>query len=581
MKKKLVIGCGLSVVLFLALVSRAVHVLMAATPKPEQTETVKRGDVEIKVVETGTIEPLHKVEIKSMAGGKLLKMLFEEGDTVHAGQVMSTVDPQEIDTQVAALEAQLKGAQAQLAAAQKGEVYQKDQTSTGIEQYQQNMEAAAAHVREMEADARVQPKLTEESIAQAQANLEAAQANLKALQESQNLLVQSTDPQNLVSAQVAYDQAKSQADNSQHNVDRQKALLEKGYVAKQVVEQAQTDFDVANAHLRDVKQKLDLIKDTNRLTEANMRNQVANAAGVVRQMEAALVQAQSSVAPLEKQQELANARAALAQAKAQLAAARSNKTQDQIKKDDIMAAEANVGNLQNQLDQMKVQRTYCTISSTMTGVVTKKYSEVGELITSAIASFSSGTPIYQVADLSTMLIKINVNEVDIAKLKLHLLTEVTSDSAKGALFIGHIRKVAPSALTSDSAGSSSASTSSGGVIRFPVEIQIDHSDSRLKPGMSARCAMIVARRKNVLRLPANCVLGTGDKATVQIVTDVVKDGQKTQKTESRPVVVGLRGDDYVEIVSGVKEGEKVRPGAYTGPPRKAIDIQMSGGSGGN
>src|SRR5579871_6164128 len=161
----------------------------------------------------------------------------------------------------------------------------------------------------------------------------------------------------------------------------------------------------------------------------------------------------------------------------------------------------------------------------MAGVVTKRYIEVGELVTSGISSFSSGTPIYQVGDLATMLVTINVNEVDINKVRLGMPAEVTIDAARGVTFLGHVHKVSPAALTS--AGSSSDSSSSSAattntVIRFSVEVQVDHADTRLKPGMSAHCAILVARHRNVLRVPTNCVQGTGHEGSVQIVTTTVK-----------------------------------------------------------
>jgi HlyD family secretion protein len=489
---------------------------------------------------------------------------------------MALIDPEEINAQVAALVAQLNGSRARLSSALKNVKFQRDSTSTSIDQYVQNAAAAEAHFKEVETDAKIQPKLTEQSIAGAKANLEAAQANLKALKDSLDLMVQSTNPQAVVSAQAAYDQAKVQAENSERNVTRQKALLTKGYVAQQVVEQAETDCDVAEAHSRDVKLKLDQIEQTNKFQEANLKSQLANAESLVRMQESNLTQAEASVLPADKVQELRSARAALAQAKAQIAAARAGKTQDQMRLDDVAAAKADVSNWQNQLDNLQVQQHDTTLVASMAGVVTKKYSEVGELVTSAIASFGPGTPIFQIADLSTMLIKINVNEVDVSKLTTGMLTEVTTDSSRGALFIGKIRKVAPSAGGSDPAGSSTPAA--GGVIRFPVEIQIDKEDSRLKPGMSARCTMIVSRRKNVLRLPTNCVKTEGGKSTVQIVTETVADGKKVQKVEARPVTIGLTGDEFVEIISGVKEDEKVRPNLYSGPPRKEIDLNMTAGN---
>ena len=390
MNKKLVAGCGTSLLVVGILASWGMRRLIHTEPKPDPIETVKRGDVEIKVIETGTIEPLRKVELKSKVGGRLSKMLVDEGDRVKAGQIMALIDPEEINAQVAALVAQLNGSRARLSSARKNVKFQRDSTSTSIDQYIQNAAAAEAHLKEVETDAAIQPKLTEQAIEGARASLEAAQASLKALRDSLDLMVQSTNPQAVVSAQAAYDQARVQAENSERNVTRQKALLTKGYVAQQVVEQAQTDCDVAEAHSRDVKIKLDQIQQTNRFQEANLRSQIANAESLVRMQESNLTQAEASVLPADKAQELTSARAALAQAKAQIAAAQAGKTQDQMRLDDVAAAEADVSNWQNQVDNLKVQQHDTTLVAPMTGVVTKKYSEVGELVTSAIASFGSG-----------------------------------------------------------------------------------------------------------------------------------------------------------------------------------------------
>src|SRR5205085_3654961 len=101
-------------------------------------EVAQRGDVEIKVTETGTIEPLHKVEVKSKVGGRVSKLLVDAGARVRTGQILATIDPQEINSEVAALRAQLAGAQARLASALKNTTFQQAQTSASIDQYRQN-----------------------------------------------------------------------------------------------------------------------------------------------------------------------------------------------------------------------------------------------------------------------------------------------------------------------------------------------------------------------------------------------------------------------------------------------------------
>lgn len=579
MVKKTLFWCGLPLIAFVLLVMVVGRAVLKAHPKSERSETVTRGDVEIKVVETGTVEPLHKVEVKSKVGGKVLHLLVEEGARVKQGQLLAVTDPQEVNAQVAQLQSQLAGAQARLASARKNAGYQQTQTSAGITQYQENVSQALAHLRSTEAESSVQPEMTRESINVAKANLDAAHASLNAQQQSLKLLIQSTHPQNLVSAQANYDQAVAQMENDQRNLERQKQLLAKGFVAQQAVDTAVLNRNVSEAHLRDVKQKFDLIKQANALEEANARAQLENARSQVRQMEASLAQAKATVINTTKQRDMESARAAYAQALAQLASARNGRTQDQMRLDDMASAQAEVQQIQNQLKERLVNQRDTMLFASMPGVVTKKYVEEGELITSGISSFSSGTPVYQIADLETMLVKININEVDIAKIHPGLLTEVTIDASKGVTFLGRVRKVSPSALADSSSSSSSSSSNSGSsqnVIRFAVEIQVDHADPRLKPGMSAHCTIVVARKKNVLRLPTNCVTGTGDTGTVQIVNAASKEGQAggqaKETTTPRTVTVGLRGDDFVEILSGLNEGEKVRPAPYSGPPRKTVEI---------
>lgn len=578
MIKKLALGCLLPLAILGGIGFAASRFLKPPPPKPERSETVSRGDVEIKVTETGTIEPLRKVEVKSKAGGRLDKLFVDEGAVVRQGQILAVIDPQEINTQVDALRAQLSGAQARYQSAAKGTSFQETQTLTGIAQYEEAVNSARARMMLAEAEAKAQPTLTGQAIESAQANLESIKASLEAQQVSLNQMVQVTHPQAVVTAETTLDRAKAQAENARRNADRLRQLLGKGFVSQRDVDTADTDARVAESQVRDVQQRRNQIEEQNRLEASNARALVANLKGQVRQTEAALAQAKSNVMPTIKTRELENARAAYAQAKAQLVAAKSNTTQDAMRRADADAAKSGVLQAENQLKELLVRQRDTTLYASMAGVVTKRYIEPGEIVTSAVSSFGSGTPVFQIADLGVLLVKINVNEVDINKVKQGLPTDVRIDASGGANFAGHVRKVAPAAAGSASATSSSEgsrnSGGSGGVTKFPVEIRVDKSDPRLKPGMSARCTIFIAQRKNVLRLPTNCVQGTGSEGTVQIVTETVKEGKKIESTTPRKVTLGLRGDDFVEITSGLKEGERVRPIAYTGPARKEVDLKF-------
>jgi HlyD family secretion protein len=244
-----------------------------------------------------------------------------------------------------------------------------------------------------------------------------------------------------------------------------------------------------------------------------------------------------------------------------------------MKLDDVTQAQAVVSQLENQLRQVQVQQSDTTIVAPMAGVVTRRYVEKGELVMSGVSSFSSGTPIVQVADLQQMLVKISINEVDVHKVRVGLPVEITIDGVRGVLFRGHVTRVAPYA---EGAGVQAQQNPAqqGGVVRFAVEVSIDRPDPRLKPGMSARCAIIVARRRNVLRLPTDGVAGDGANASVTLVTTVRKDGRPQDVFAQRKIVAGLRGDSFVEIVKGLRQGDRVKPLPYTGPKRRQIDLDM-------
>lgn len=272
-----------------------------------------------------------------------------------------------------------------------------------------------------------------------------------------------------------------------------------------------------------------------------------------------------------KAQEVLSARAALQQAQAQLRAAQAGVQQDRMRQDEVAQAKATVVQLENQLREFEVRQHDTRLLAPMSGVVTLRYVEEGELVMSGVSSFSAGTPVVQIADLSQMLVKMSVNEVDVHKIRPGLPVEITIDGARGVIFAGHVRSVAPAALGS---GAQGAGGQGGGVVRFAVEVLADRSDSRLKPGMSAKCTIVIARRKNVLRLPNECVEGEGANAKVQVWSQAIKNGKKTDVFTPRPITISLRGDTHVEILSGLKEGERVKPGVYTGPKRRSLDINI-------
>jgi multidrug efflux pump subunit AcrA (membrane-fusion protein) len=117
------------------------------------------------------------------------------------------------------------------------------------------------------------------------------------------------------------------------------------------------------------------------------------------------------------------------------------------------------------------------------------------------------------------------------------MVDITLDAYPDEVFEGRVTKIDPQTVIAQN------------VTTIPVTIEIENPDARLKPGMNATCDFIIERKDDVLVAPTEAVK---DQDGRYIVT-VMKKGQQVE----RRVEVGLAGDQYTEIVSGLREGDVV------------------------
>ncbi len=529
---------------------------------PDRIETVDRGEVAVKVTETGTLAPLKNVEVKSKVAGRVTRLLAEEGARVRSGQLLVLIDPTEINSQVAQMQAQMDAARARLRQSERGALYQADQTGTGITQAEEGLRVAQSRLAQARTERRVQPARTRSEIAQAEATLASAKSSLALLQGA-------TQPQAVIAASGGLNEAEAALSEARASVERNERLLAKGFVAQQAADSAKTQLAAAVARRDQARSRQDLLASQNMLEVAQARNRVTEA-------RAALDRARAERATETRSDEVRSAEAAVRQARSQVIAARSSTRQNLMRLDDVAQARAQVTQLENSLREIAVRQNDTRLLAPMSGVVTRRYVEEGELITSGVSAFSAGQPVLQIADLSRMRVTLSVNEVDVQRLRAGQAAEVVIDGVRAVRFAGHVRKVAPASQNAGGdAAARQAAAAAGGVIRFAVEVLLDRPDERLRPGMSARCTVLIAQHKNVLRLPLACVKGENKNAAVEVMTVAAADA-KAAKFAKRTITAGLRGDSHVEIVSGLKAGDKVKQTPFTGPPRKGLNIGISG-----
>ncbi len=238
-------------------------------PPPPRTVTTRLGDIVLRVSETGTIEPVDKVDVKSKAAGRLLSIPIQEGQYVTKGQLIALVDRSLIDPQLTQNQAQLRQAQARLAQTQ--------------------------------AEYELQVRQTAAAIAQGQAYLASAQTHLA-------VVAASARPQELAQGREAVSRAQIAYDDALRTQKRKAALLAKGFISQADYDSSQVAVDTAASSLATAQEQL-------ALTQAGPRVQDVNdARAQVEAARAQLVTTQANAGQDEvKRSDIAQAREAVAQ----------------------------------------------------------------------------------------------------------------------------------------------------------------------------------------------------------------------------------------------------------------------------
>ncbi len=173
----------------------------------------------------------------------------------------------------------------------------------------------------------------------------------------------------------------------------------------------------------------------------------------------------------------------------------------------------------------------------------------GQLVTSAAAT-NGGTLLGEVADLSALMVRTNINEIDVARLKVTDVARVRVDSLRNMMLNGEIKRIAT--VATESLGDRTRV--------FPVDVVVDETDPRLRPGMSATVMFTLAHVENVPAVPLSAVFSNADSVRYVFVN-------QGETFEVRGIDIGLVDTRRVQIISGLSNGELValmRPLEYTG-----------------
>ena len=190
------------------------------------------------------------------------------------------------------------------------------------------------------------------------------------------------------------------------------------------------------------------------------------------------------------------------------------------------------------------------IVAPMDGVV------IGEPLTPgtmAVQGNNNPTVIMRIADLSKKQITAKVDETDIGSVKVGQKATFTVDAYTGKTFTATVSKISQTDVSNSwdtSSSSTSTSSTSAAVIYYSVTLDVDDPEGLLMPAMTARVEIETANKDNALAVPLSALKTDNSGSYVVLVNP---DGS----TENRYVETGIYSDDFVEITSGLAEGDKI------------------------
>jgi multidrug efflux pump subunit AcrA (membrane-fusion protein) len=132
-----------------------------------------------------------------------------------------------------------------------------------------------------------------------------------------------------------------------------------------------------------------------------------------------------------------------------------------------------------------------------------------------------------------------VDEIDILKVKVGQKAKITVDAVPDKIFTGTVKFISP------------YGTEEGNVVKFALTVELDPYDVELRGGLSATADISVYSAKNVLLVPVSMVITTPMGSIVTVMNE------STGQPEPRKVTLGKGNFQYVEVLSGLKEGEKI------------------------
>jgi len=229
----------------------------------------------------------------------------------------------------------------------------------------------------------------------------------------------------------------------------------------------------------------------------------------------------------------------------------------------LESAEHSVSQAEAGLAEAEDQLSKTIFTAPMDGRVTRLNVEVGETVIIGTMN-NAGSLVLTISDLSVMEVVVQVDETDVSLIALGDSASIRIDAFPNRTFVGRVTEIGNSAITPPSQQSAGQQAA----IDFEVVLTLDQTDAPLRPDLSATADIVVETRRGALGVPIIAMTVREDTTAIEAPDDdepnevegvFIVHGDRVTFT---PVEIGIAGQEYFEVLSGLSQGDTVVAGPY-------------------
>ena len=411
-----------------------------ASSVPEiKTATVERGDIEVTIDATGTIEPLNIIEVSSKASGKILELTVEEGDYVEQDAVIARIETTYVSADLDQADADLRAAEARLEQSEINIKLQKEQTAIQIKQAEEKLAETKKQMEQLREQIRIEHITNRRQVSDAKNSHTMAQLR-------HNLLTSETvREEDKKRAEASVVQAKANFELAEKEYNRKQQLFEKKYISKSDLDAAETQRDSAKAQHESAVQQAELVKQPASPEELELSQAEIKRAGYA-------IDAANEQIEKEKSRdlEIKIQEHRITQAEDALNLAIANKKQIDLKEKDLESSNAQLKRSTSAFQLAQESYDDTVIRAPLSGTILERRVEEGQVIVSSFGGggrggsvSSEGQVLVTMADLKKVYVATEVDETDIGKVKVGQPVAITIEAYPDQPLQGEVLRIAP------------------------------------------------------------------------------------------------------------------------------------------